>query len=54
MGGCQSYGPFFGYPKYYVPYHNRDPKRDHSFDNHPLEDLPKQLNTPVRDTRFLR
>ena len=24
-----------GYPKYYVPYYNRDPKRDHNFDNHP-------------------
>ena len=25
----------FGYPKYLVPYYNRDPKRDHDFDNHP-------------------
>ena len=25
----------FGYPKYWVPYYHRDPKRDHSFDNHP-------------------
>ena len=25
----------FGYPKYQVPYYNRDPKRDHNFDNHP-------------------
>ena len=25
----------FGYPKYYVPYYIRDPKRDHNFDNHP-------------------
>ena len=32
MGGCQSYGPFLGnYPRYYVPYYNRD----HNFDNHP-------------------
>ena len=35
MGGCQNYGPFFGYPKYWVPYYNKDPKRDHIFDNHP-------------------
>ena len=27
--------PPFGYPKYSVPYYNRDPKRDHDFDNHP-------------------
>ena len=26
---------FFGYPEYSVPYCNRDPKRDHDFDNHP-------------------
>ena len=25
----------FGCPKYEVPYYNRDPKRDHNFDNHP-------------------
>ena len=25
----------FGYPKYEVPYYNRDPKRDQNFDNHP-------------------
>ena len=25
----------FGYPKYEVPYYNRDPKRDHNCDNHP-------------------
>ena len=35
MCGCQNYGPFFGYPKYSVPYYNKDPKRDHDFDNHP-------------------
>ena len=23
------------YPKYKVPYDNKDPKRDHKFDNHP-------------------
>ena len=26
MGGCESYGPFLGYPK-----------RDHNFDNHPYD-----------------
>ena len=25
----------FGYPKYEVPYYNRDPKRDQNFDIHP-------------------
>ena len=35
MGGCQYYGPFLGYPKYKGPYYNRDPKRDHKFDNQP-------------------
>ena len=35
MGGCQNYGLFFGYPKNSVPYCNRDPQRDHNFDNHP-------------------
>ena len=35
MGGCQNSGPFFGYPIYEGPYYNRDPKRDHNFDNHP-------------------
>ena len=24
----------FGYPKYKVPFYNRDPKRAHNFDNH--------------------
>ena len=38
MGGCQNYGPFFGYPRYEVPYYNRDPKRDHNFDNHPYKE----------------
>ena len=28
-------GSFFGYPKYEVPYYDRDPKRDHNFENHP-------------------
>ena len=42
MGGCQNHDPFFGYPKYEVPYYNRDPKRDHNFDNRPC-DSPVQF-----------
>ena len=26
----------FGSPKYWVPYYFKEPKRDHSFDNHPM------------------
>ena len=33
----------FGYLKYLVPYCNRDPKRDHNFDNHPYELWSKLL-----------
>ena len=33
----------FGYPKYQVPYYNRDPKRDHNFDNHPNIHTPLSL-----------
>ena len=32
MGRCQNYGR---YPKYSVPYYNKDPKRDPNFDNSP-------------------
>ena len=35
MGGCRNYDLFFGSPRYWVPFYNRDPKRDHNFDNHP-------------------
>ena len=35
MGGCQNYGPLLGAPKYLVPYHTRDPKRDHNFNSYP-------------------
>ena len=34
-GGLSKLWCLFGYPKYWVPYYNRDPKRDHNFDNHP-------------------
>ena len=34
MGDCQNYGPFLG-PLNKAPYYNRDPKRDHNFDNPP-------------------
>ena len=30
------YQSLFGHPKYQVLYYNRDPKRDHNFDNHPF------------------
>ena len=45
MGGCQNNGPFFGYPKYQASYYNREPKRDHNFDNHPNE---KHLKVKVK------
>ena len=36
MGGDQDYDSFLGIlNNNYVPYYNRDPKRDHHFDNHP-------------------
>ena len=31
--------PFLGYPKYSVPYYDRDPKKDHNFGNHPYIQL---------------
>ena len=34
MGDCPNYGPFLG-PLNKAPYYNRDPKRDHNFDNPP-------------------
>ena len=34
MGGCQNYGPFLG-PIIIRHLIFRDPKGDHSFDNHP-------------------
>ena len=40
-GWLSKLGPLLGYPKYWVPYYNRDPKRDHNFDNHPYG--PTQL-----------
>ena len=48
MGACLNYGPFFGYPKYEVPYSSRDPKRDHDFDNHPngQQELQSEMETP--------
>ena len=33
----------FGYPKYWGPYYDRDPKRDHNFDN-----LPYRYNCNLR------
>ena len=34
MDDCQNYGPFLG-PLNYAPYYNKDPKRDHNFENPP-------------------
>ena len=44
MGGCQNYGPFLGTLNIGGRI-NRDPKRDHNFDNHPYRDYYKD---PVR------
>ena len=35
----------FGYPKYLGPYYNRDPKRDHDFDNHPYGDYGDTIDS---------
>ena len=35
----------FWYPKYEVPYYNKDPKRDHNFDNHP-DNIGTYIGTP--------
>ena len=31
MGGCQNSDPLFGYPKNWVLYYNRDPKKGPEF-----------------------
>ena len=46
VSGCQNYDPFLGHPKYEVPYYNRDPKRDHNFDNHPYCEFCKPQPQP--------
>ena len=35
MGWLSKLWSLFRYPKYLVLYHNKDPKRDQNFDNHP-------------------
>ena len=35
LGWLSKSWSLFGYPKYWVPYYIRDPKRDHNFDNGP-------------------
>ena len=35
MGGSHNYDPFLGTLNSGAIYYNRDPKRDHNFDNHP-------------------
>ena len=37
VDGCQ--WPLFGYPKYEVPYYSKDPKREHTFDNQPCDQV---------------
>ena len=39
MGGCQNYAPFLGFFFLCRIILNRDPKRDHNFDNHPCRHL---------------
>ena len=34
-----------------MPYDNRDPKRDHNFDNHPYEYPPEAATVGVRPTK---
>ena len=43
-GWLSKSGSLFGYPKYWVPYYIRDPKKDHNFDNHPYEHMEPQGN----------
>ena len=53
MGGCQNYGPFFGYPKYQVPCYIRDPKREPNFDNPPYESPNRvRIWVPLRALGF--
>ena len=37
MGGCQNYGPILGTLDITCRIINREPKRDHNFDNHPYK-----------------
>ena len=41
MGGCQNKGSFLGTLNNRCRINNRDPKRDHNFDNHPYSTLEK-------------
>ena len=36
IGWLSKLGSLFGCLKYQVPYYNKDPKRDHNFDNYPI------------------
>ena len=45
-GWLSKLGSLFGYPKYHVPYYNKDPKRDPNFDNHPNEPAPSSFGAP--------
>ena len=37
MGCCQNDDPLLGSPRYQLPYCNKEPKRDHNFDNHHIQ-----------------
>ena len=37
IGWLSNLWSLFGYPRYQVPYYNRDPKRDQNFDNQPCK-----------------
>ena len=54
MGGCQNYGPFFGYPIYKVPYYNRDSRRGHKIDSHPYTLLWKMHRVRVEGLSVIR
>ena len=45
LGWLSKLGSLFGYPKCQVPYYNKDPKRGHNFDNHPLGGSYESLAT---------
>ena len=49
MGGYQNYGSFLVTLNIKVPYYNRDPKKDHNFDDHPF----RVLGLRVRASRGL-
>ena len=49
MGVVVQIRSLFGYPKYLVPYYNRDPKRDHNFDNPPMGFCIRMILWPLHE-----